>query len=119
MSAARECEFDDGGQGGTFLQEGVMPENRIDFDELPRAVQARDRALHVVERNQLVFAHAIRVAGDAPASHPSGAGRSIRSARERFGTIFLHVVVAAGEQVVLDRESKTIFVARGRAPKRS
>src|SRR5271168_5122954 len=53
----RKGRFDDGGQGGAFLQEGVVPVNGIDFDELTRAVEARGQGLHVAERHQLVLAY--------------------------------------------------------------
>ena len=52
----RERMFDDGCEGRTFLQKGVMPENGIDFDQLPRSVQARGQGLHVIERHELVLA---------------------------------------------------------------
>ena len=40
-----------------FLQERVVPEYGIDFDELARPVEARGERLHIVERHPLVFAH--------------------------------------------------------------
>ena len=93
-----------------------MPENGIDFDELPRAIEARGQGLHVGERHQLILAHRDQrrrrmhprrihlVQVDRFAQHEEG-----------FGAIFLHVVIAAREQIILDRKSKAIRIARGRA----
>ncbi len=40
-----------------FLQERVVPEYGIDFDESTRPVGARGERLHIVEGHQLVFGH--------------------------------------------------------------
>ncbi len=81
----REGRFDDGGQGGAFLQEGVVPEDGIDFDELARTVEARRQA-PACRRTAPVGPRAPRSTslGFARASRPSDADRSIRSGR---GTI--------------------------------
>ena len=92
------------------------PINGIDFDELARPIETRGEALHVGERHELVLAHRDERCGRAHERriHAVQIDRFAQR-QEGLGAVLLDIVVAAGEQVVLDREAETPVLADGRA----
>jgi hypothetical protein len=92
-----------------------MPEYRIDLDQPARAGKPRRERAHIGQGHQLVLAHRDqrRGCGHRGRIHVVQID-GFAQRQKRFGAIFLHVVVAAGEQIALHRKAEPFHVAHRR-----